>query len=296
MPTQAIAIASAKSFGDFVIAHSVLHTVAEPETDRIRLIAGSHLKHLNDILPDDVCVTVVDTGEDRVPAVFDVKKCGVPAAVRSALSLRRVFQRLERRHAGEQLAFDILGARERFIAGGWPLVSPRRRASNIYETYTQFLRERGMARANPKTHDAHTRAESVGIFPESRLVEKKLGAATLTAILRRAGRVGLDAKIFILEGDSPGADLPEVVHIPRDFRSLAAAIHSVDAVVSADSLPAHLAEYFGRPVFVATPVPNEYWLPHACFKDRHWGVIGNTAEFAVVLDSFLQKCSAGSSA
>jgi hypothetical protein len=287
MSIQAVAIASAKSFGDFVIAHSVLHRVDSHADDRIRMIACSHLKGLNAILPDDVSVTLVDTGEDRVPAVFDVKKCGALAAVQSALSLRRVFQGIER-NRNEHLAFDILGARERFIAGRWPVISPRIRRANIYETYAQFLAEKDFRSVLPEPLGGRVTPRSIGIFPESRLVAKRLDAITLSAIFDRAARAGLDARLFVLEGDvSSQREFPCVVNISRDFRSLAAAIRSVDLVISADSLPAHLAEYIGRPVFVASPAPNEYWLPHGCFTNRHWGIFGNTSEFTSLLDRFL---------
>jgi hypothetical protein len=128
---------------------------------------------------------------------------------------------------------------------------------------------------------------SLGVFSESRLVEKRLKNSTLSIIFDRAASVGLDATLFILEGDvPPEREYHRVVHIPRNFASLAAAINSVDCVVSADSLPAHLAEYFARPVFVALPIPNEYWMPYGCFTAKHWGVFGTPAAFSTSLDGF----------
>jgi hypothetical protein len=292
MSIPSIALASAKSFGDFVIVHSVLHRIESRAKRRIRLIACSHLKGLNAILPNDVRVTLVDSGEDRVPAIFDVKKHGAWAAAQSALSLRRRFQNIER-NDDEVLAFDALGVRERFIAGRWPVVGPRTRGANIYRTYALFLAEQDIqiTAAPPVNADS---ARSVGIFPESRLVEKRLGAATVSAILNRTARAGLEAKLFILDGDlSSQREHPRAVNISRNFESLANAIKSVDSVISADSLPAHLAEYFGRPVFVASPSPNEYWLPHGCFIDKRWGIFRNEAQFSASLDRFLGESKAG---
>jgi ADP-heptose:LPS heptosyltransferase len=292
MSIQSIAVASAKSFGDFVIVHSVLHRIEKNVKARIRLIACSHLRGLNAILPSDVGVTLVDSGEDRVPALFDFKKCGAAAAVQSALSLRRRFQEIER-DANEVLAFDVLGVRERFIAGRWPVISPRTRGPNIYETYSQFLAEQEIRTAAARSPIHAGAVRSVGIFPESRLAEKRLGAPTLSVILDRAARAGLDAKLFILDGDlPPQREYRCVVNISRNFESLANAIRSVDSVISADSLPAHLGEYFDRPVFVASPAPNEYWLPHACFTNKRWGIFGNQAQFSSLLDRFLAESRA----
>jgi hypothetical protein len=293
MSIQSIAVASAKSFGDFVIAHSVLQRIEAGAKPRVRLIACSHLSGLNSILPNGVCVTLVDSGEDRVPAVFDVRKCGVSAAVRSALSLRRRFHKIER-HEHESLAFDVLGVRERFIAGRWPVIAPRTKGRNIYETYLHFLADQ-QVRTMPAASMHARAARSVGIFPESRLVAKRLTAATLSIILDRVARMGLEAKLFILDGDlRPEREFSSMVNIPRNFVSLAAAIKSVDCVISADSLPGHLAEYFSRPVFVASPAPNEYWLPEGCYTHKRWGIFGMADQFSTALDTFLNESKAPS--
>jgi hypothetical protein len=291
MSIQSIAIASVKSFGDFVIPHSVLHRVEVPARNRIRLISCSHVEGLNAILPDDVRVTLVDSGGGLVPALFDVKQRGTSAAIRSALSLRREFQRIERDH-DEILVFDVLGARERFIGGRWPVIRPRKMGRNIYDTYFQFLAEQEIRAAASPLSKRRTAARSLGIFPESRLIAKRLTAPTLSVIFERAAAAGLDAKLFILEGDlPPQREYPCIVNISRNFASLADAIKSVDCVISADSLPAHLAEYFARPVFVASQAPNEYWLPHECFTAKHWGIFGNRTGFRASLDRFFAALS-----
>ena len=289
MSVQSIAVASAKSFGDFVIAHSVLHRVESQAHERVRLIAGSHVRSLATILPPDVRVTFLALGDERVPAIFDVRKRGPLSAVRSALWLRGELNSLVRQ-GQEVLAFEGLGIRERFIAGRWPVVGPSRRR-NIYETYAHFLRDRGIPVVAATALAADATRRSIGIFPESRLAAKTLGETTISTIVRRATAAGLEARLFILEGDPTGApESDRVTRIPRDFKSLAAAIRSVDCVVSADSLPAHLADYFARPVFVAAPFANEYWLPHGCYIARRWGLFSNPAAFRVALDRFFGEC------
>jgi len=293
MPHQHLAVASAKSFGDFVIAHSILSRVADGAKDRIRLISCSHVEPLNAVLPGSVDVTLVNSGGRHVPALFDMRKRGVLAAVQSALSLRREFDRLQR-NQDEALTFEPLGVRERFIAGDWRLTKPRRKASNVYDTYLELLREHEI-RTMPYLPEPAVIARTVGIFPESRLARKRLDAATLAIILERATLAGLATKLFVLEGDKmsapPGATLRSIA---RNFQSLTEAIRSVDKVVSADSLPAHLGEYLARPVFVACPAANEYWLPHRCFQEKRWGNFNRPAELTASLDRFLGAQAAGS--
>jgi hypothetical protein len=293
MPNQQLAVASAKSFGDFVIAHSILHRVADGAKDRVRLISCSHVAPLNAVLPDTVCVTLVNSGGERVPALFDMKKRGLLAAAQSALSLRREFDRINR-NRNEALTFEPLGVRERFIAGDWRLTKPRQKGSNVYDTYLELLREHEI-RTVPRPPESTAIARSVGIFPESRLARKRLSAATLTIILERAAFAGLDAKLFILEGDATSAPRgSRTISIARNFQSLTEAIGSVDKIVSADSLPAHLGEYLARPVYVACPAPNEYWLPHRCFQEKRWGNFNKPPEFSNSLDRFLSAQAAGS--
>jgi hypothetical protein len=290
-PIQSIAVVCAVSFGDFVIAHSVLHRIEDRAKSRVRLIACSHLGDLNAILPPDVPVTLVESGENRVPAVFDVRKCGAWAAVQSAYSLRGRFQQIPRRK-NEVLAFHLLGVRERFIAGRWPVIAPRTRFANVYETYSHFFGDQEIRTSAAPSLRAD-RPRTVGIFPESRLGRKRLLAPTLSVIFDRVEQAGLEPKLFILDGDPvPQENHCAVVNISRNFESLATAIKSVDCVISADSLPGHLAEYFIRPVFVALSVPNEYWLPYGCFTDKRWGIFGNRAEFSSLLDRFLVESMA----
>ena len=61
--------------------------------------------------------------------------------------------------------------------------------------------------------------------------------------------------------------LPHVI-VPRQFSALRDAIASTSLVFSADSLPAHMAESLGKNVFVLTPRPNDFWMPHSVFVHR----------------------------
>lgn len=75
--------------------------------------------------------------------------------------------------------------------------------------------------------------------------------------------------------------------VPRRFQAMADAVRSVDAVISADSMPAHMAEYFGSPVFVVSPVPNAYWLPLSCLTTDRWVLFNQLDEQADRLSRFL---------
>ena len=111
----------------------------------------------------------------------------------------------------------------------------------------------------------------MGIFPGSRVSTKNLPVNVIDRINSSAAGASLRSTLFLLEGerrDLENADRPHRI-VPRSFSALIEAIASVDLVVSADSLPAHLGERLGKPVFVVSPVPNHYWLPLSSVRLEH---------------------------
>ena len=63
------------------------------------------------------------------------------------------------------------------------------------------------------------------------------------------------------------------------FDSLVKSIKEFDLIVSADSLPAHIAEYFGINVFVFSPVDNHYWLPKSAFLNGAYAKFDEVIKF-----------------
>jgi hypothetical protein len=288
---QKFAVITTKSFGDFVIAHAALNSVEAGARDRVRLIACSHVRDLGAILPDDVRVTFLALRDERVPALFDIRKRGIPRALESALWLRRALGRLPR-EPGETLAFEGLGMRERLIAAHWPVVAMRR-TGNIYETYARFLTDLRIPNREVQVPRSKGPVRTVGIFPESRLAAKALNSVTVSIIVEEAARAGLEPRLFVLDGDLAATPASvEVIRVPRNFQSLAQAIVSVDCVVSADSLPGHLGEYLAKPVFVAAAYENEYWLPGGCYLDGRWGLFSDVEAFRMSLGTFLAESAA----
>jgi hypothetical protein len=100
---------------------------------------------------------------------------------------------------------------------------------------------------------------------------------------------GFEPELILLDGEQWDNSRKEfsIRTIKRCFRSLAETLEEYAGVISADSLPAHLAEYRGTPAFVASPVPNSYWLPKRAFEGENWGVIDNPTELISHLQRFL---------
>ncbi len=287
-----LAFVMVKAFGDLTITASVLRRLAPDLRAACSLLIAPHLADLSLVLAPGCRIETLEI-DKTLPPLFDLKLHGWPAIVASARQLRRA---LARAAPGTTLVFDRLSYRERFIAG-------RRRAlplgeslsANVYAAHEGFL-ERTLAgfsiAPHPEPVGRMLREGRVGMFPFSRVAAKNVPADLIARMAIQCRQHGLEPVVLLLEGEDFPA-LPDIAceRIPRQFAALAAAIESVDAVICADSLPAHLSEYGGRPVYVAAPVANAYYMPPRVFAGKDWGLFSKPEELADRLNRFLRKLS-----
>jgi ADP-heptose:LPS heptosyltransferase len=109
-----------------------------------------------------------------------------------------------------------------------------------------------------------------------RLVEQLLQAGMTCEVIELAG-----------EGYALPAGLP-VHRLERNFGALIEAVRGSSLVITADSLPGHLAEYFGLPAYIVTPRENSYWLPLSCFNDHAWSLFEDEESFPHWLSEHLR--------
>lgn len=260
-----------KSYGDTVIACH--HLRRNPANEDV-LVCAEHLRPLVSALRYSGPIVWLNNGEQGVPALFDIRKHGALAAACSAYRLRRAIRSVIT--ASDTLVFDRIGWRQRYLATGYQSVSIASSGQqNIYLDYELFLGGGGVSieAASPSVFPLR-----IGIFPDSRVKAKAIPEFLTEQIAEVLCTLGHDVRIVRA---GPGCEVDT-------FESLIASIDSFAAIVSADSLPAHLAEYFGRQAFVFSPIKNLYWLPktaldmdgYSLFDEsldgvRHWAKFGN---------------------
>jgi hypothetical protein len=266
-------IVSIKAFGDFVIAANVLRAVRQlpPDCRDLKLLAGEHLRQLAGALQLEARVRFIPSGANY-PDAYDVRGGGVIRAALSLARLRRHFRRLPR---DCELIFDQAGWRERVLGTGYRH-SCFLSAPNIYQAAAATLRGAGYQLESPPRAPV---AEGAGvrgpaaIFASSRVAHKAIPSHVIGRVVEQLERAGLRPEVIALAGETlqvpAGAPLRQ---IERNFGAVIAAISGCTLVVSADSAPAHLAEYVGVPTYVLTPAPNEYWLPLSSFLTRGWSL------------------------
>lgn len=270
---------SLKAFGDLVIAVAVLERLSGPGAGGVEILYGSHLSDLVSALEPRVAARRIQLASTSVPAMYDVRKAGLPRALASLAEVRAALAR----SAPEQgvLVFDRNQARERIIAGrlahrALPV------AGNIYDAYDLALREFGLEPGSVLSGTAY-RGGTIGLFTASRVARKDIPLELLEPLIARLNEAGAPSIIYLLEGERPditASHLPHVV-IPRTFGALIGAVRECSLVVSADSLPAHLAEREGLPVYVLSPASNEFWLPRSSFVHRNWGLFSDGTPDAI---------------
>jgi hypothetical protein len=261
-----------KSYGDFVIAAHALRGT------RANLVAGGHLHALATALGiEDRVHWLGSLMTIAVPAAFDVRQCGLTAAARSLMALRKAVAEVP----DGTLVFDRLHWRERFVSGAHA-ARALPDADNIYLAYNRLV----SATAATVPTDAAYGGVGALIIPGSRLLRKQLPVDVIARLYARLSGAGIAATVLLLDGEhfAPMGRLP-VLRLPRSFVSLCNALRDAALVISADSLPAHLAEYLARPAFVLSPTPNTYWLPPRAFAQSAWSTFNDSRPFDAWLSS-----------
>jgi hypothetical protein len=266
-----------KAFGDFVIACSAINRIHIREGLVLpKIVVGEHVRSLASALQLEESVHFIgDKSWKDVPAAFDVRKRGVYAAFKSIIEIRRS---LKESSVEGQLIFDKLGWRERFIGRGFRLYELSEGHGNIYIAYDNLFKSLGFKL--DFEYSSCACIDKAIIIPGARMIHRVIPAGVISRYVHELARRNIRSEVVVLEGEA--VDLPVNINlrvIPREFGALIDAIKNSDLVISADSLPSHLSEFFHIPVFVSTPAPKPYWLPKSSYKTTGWATFSDINPF-----------------
>lgn len=284
------AFVQVKAFGDLTIAASSLRALPPSAMARCSLVISPHLSNLVAALAPGCAVEMLSLPEQGLPPIFDLKKHGLMAGVRSAISLRDA---LRNAASGSVLVMPRPAPRERFIAGMRPTTTLPP-ANNVYIAYERFFQDNlhyDLYRQTAAMLATPNIRGRIALCPLSRVVTKNMSAPLLNRISEFCVRAGFRTEVLLLEGESLSDCFPDlpIREVPRRFDALADALTEYTGVISVDSLPSHLAEFRGVPSFVVMPVPNTYWLPLRAYTGQHWGLFDRMSELTDRLGRFLRE-------
>lgn len=277
-------IISLKSFGDLTIAVKSLKMLFDEDAQFVKLVVGNYHYELVKALQPMRSIEFVDLKNKEVPAFYNLKKKGVMLAVLSMIEVYRALNTY--RQGKERLIFDSLKIRERILAFGGDKIGLVD-GPNIYANYRRtFLEIFG------RTKDDYVvagRGENILICPHASQSFRTLPADLIDQLSIKCVNNGFNPVIYMINGEEPiSCRVPQVIFARRSFSDLRYNIEKVCAVISADSLGAHMSAYVSRPVFVATPCEKtNFWLPPNTYENQYWGLFSDSKKMIFNLEKFL---------
>ncbi len=267
--TSTFSFVTLKAFGDYVIAYSSLRGCIAASSH----VVGSHLRELAVAIDPGWQPVFINHHEQSVPAAFDVKKRGFTKAACSMLQLHKAISQLPQDNV---LVFDRWTWREKMLAAG-RLATCLPPAPNIYSAYDAFLRSHELpciASSSLRPIAQRPKGNKVRIFASSRLEKKKIPLALCEELICALAQRGEEAELVVLENEYPALEamrLPKLI-LPKSFKGMVDCVAESKLVISADSLPAHIAEIKGFKPVVVSPIDNSYWLPQTSFHSGAWSL------------------------
>lgn len=248
-------LCSFKAYGDLVIACNVLNRI----TDKAQwgLIYGSYNRELLQAIGFEGKTVELNLGNE-VPAAYNLKKEGFWRGLKSAWQLKKTLNNLH--YKKDILLFDRLIKRTRLVSLSYQTQDVYRADSNIYKDYFQYF---GIAESQASVPAIS--GKKIYIFPTARNEFKTINTELTQSIIEECLRYGFQPTLIQVAKETPTHKANYTEYI-WGFDTLVGKIKEADLIISADSLAAHLAEYYHKPVFVKTPVENPYWMPLSALK------------------------------
>lgn len=279
-----------RSFGDFTIAISVLRKSSKLEG--YVFYASKHLEplylDLKKSLPDvDLNIHFIDLEIKKKVFGFFTNKHSIELhSFRELMNLRRWVREMRVNGLGMKGAELFFEQRRKqwFIAPYMGKTFPyiHKKSQNIYQSYFQhFGVEPGLLSIqNP----APSELKKVLVLPESRKPSKSFKPLFIHQLTKSLLSKGLEVTTGFFKHTPLQTEGKVAVHV--EFADLIDLIKNADLVVTADSLPAHLAQLLGKPHFVYYEAnPNQEWTTPFCNLNKAYGVMGNLASLQTYINA-----------
>lgn len=238
-----------RAFGDFTITTAV---VKNHFAEKLPVILPDYLRDLYDILNASECFTIVDKiGLKRSPAFFELHKVKkLPDAIRLLREILFINNHLNHQ---DNYLFDYSNKRLNIF---FKHFSYPAKNGNIYHAKINMLEKYLPKSEKPRAVSLkNNEFKKVVFFPGSRKASKVISTGLVDAILNSGSFGNIKLAYHQSENPPPGAI------IFNDFETLKDLVTENDFVISADSLPLHMAYYFSVPHFcIYNNFLNTQWL------------------------------------
>ncbi|MEN9491583.1 MAG: hypothetical protein RJA63_2032 [Pseudomonadota bacterium] len=253
---------STLAFGDFLIDCNFMRRAGPAH----RLLAASYLRPVAEAIDYQGPLSYFDMpAQDVPPSAFNARKAGLSAITASLWRLRVGL--LHATVAADTIHVPHSDIRWRLACAPRRIEALRLPHENIYLAYCVRL---GLA-PQDLVVPMPVRPREVLVFPDSRQPAKQIPESTLRALTDINAATGVRTRVVRVRPPETGRiDAPGELSL-WGLPALVRAVREAEVIVSADSLPGHLAEYFERPVFILTPQANEPLMPLSVLLCQRWG-------------------------
>lgn len=272
-----------RSFGDFTIAISVLRKSSI--LDGYVFYASKHLEplylDLKNSLPDiDLNIHFIDLEIKKKVFGFFTNKHSIELhSFRELMNLRRWVKGMK-----EGEVFFEQRRKQWMIAPYMGKTFPyiHKKSRNIYQSYFQHF---GVEQGHLSIHNpAPSELKKILVLPESRKPSKSFKPLFIHELTKSLLGQGFEVTTGFFKKLPFQTEGKAAVHVA--FADLIHLIKESDLVVTADSLPAHLAQLLGKPHFVYYEAkPNQEWTTPFCNLNKAFGEMGDLSSLQTYLNA-----------
>lgn len=247
-------ILSSLSFGDFVIDLFFAKKVSN-----LKIIAADYLKPIAKAMDSMDLVEFIEVKHEIPPRLFSLK---TSALHRVIFSFFRLFLSFKKIPVNKNLYVNANSIRWKLLFFYRKLSFLRNPKQNIYEAYCKMLNINFNSLILPIK-----KKKTIKIFPGSRQAKKNIPKSILQTYTNYLEERSVKYEIIYVKGKS------ENIENSKEIDGLGLLISEVkecDGIISADSLPIHIATYFNKDCFLISPEPSFPLMPIHILKNKLW--------------------------
>jgi len=263
-----------RSYGDYVILLNSLRktTIQQP----INLIVSSHLQLLHEALkfdfPNNIHISFVDFKiQNGIFSFLTNKHFFSLGSIKEISSLKQYFKNkkketyfIEHRQKSLLLQF-FLGIKLKFIY----------HKNNVYDCFNRFFEVQPVLNQEPLF--TLNSGSTIIIFPDSRKKNKTIGATTISKLVMALDQKGVQYKIAKFNSgiENKKGMLNEIGY--TNFIDLVEIVKKADFIISSDSLPVHIAEFYQKPHWILyNHKINTNWLTPSSSSSNYYSTFEQT--------------------
>jgi hypothetical protein len=280
------------SYGDFTIAMFVFKRaiLSSPTKSSFRLVASVHLQPLyEDMLKTDPDLQRLSIEfEDfkishKILGVLTNRHFFKRHSFTEIVGLKRYLNQPHLEHNKWMVEQDRRSVLLSFLLG--KKMEPVHKHGNVYDSYASLTHiDRKLLLSDKKST---SRLSNILILPDSRMRSKSLNQDLINAIASCCIKGGRKVTTAFFKRIPFKTEGEQAVHV--QFIDLIRLLQLADLVITADSLPAHLAQYYAKPhIVVYRDRPNGEWLTPFTRENHSFCTFG---EIHVSLGLLIDKLS-----